>query len=145
MPSAPAGRPRIVAAREPSPALPTDDFSISMRGEKDRAVDFGRRRPIEGESTIGGRLREIGGRLREIGDWRKREEKEEEKKQNLYCRRLQVARASSHVPRRCTWVARALSPPTGRPCTVAARTHERFFSRTRRRNVSPRKEKDQRD
>ncbi|RWW84540.1 hypothetical protein BHE74_00006846, partial [Ensete ventricosum] len=39
-----------------------------------------RRRSIEGESTVDGRLREIGGR-------RKREEEEEEKKQNLYRRR----------------------------------------------------------
>ncbi|RRT55326.1 hypothetical protein B296_00042276 [Ensete ventricosum] len=61
-------------------------------------VDFGRRRPIEGESTV-------DGRLKEIGDQRKREE-EEEKKQNLYRRRPQVA----HAP----------LPPTGRPHPIAA-------------------------
>ncbi|RWW78380.1 hypothetical protein BHE74_00013412 [Ensete ventricosum] len=74
------------------------------------AVDFGRRRPIEGESAI-------NDRLREIKDRRKREE-EEEKKQNLY--------------RRCPQVARAPSPPTGRLRAVAANTRERFFSRARR-------------
>ncbi|RRT60868.1 hypothetical protein B296_00027303 [Ensete ventricosum] len=34
------------------------------------------------------------------------------------------------------------SPPTGRPRVVATRTRERFFSRARRRNISPRGEKD---
>ncbi|RZR70694.1 hypothetical protein BHM03_00001077 [Ensete ventricosum] len=77
-------------------------------------VDFGRRRPIEGESTV-------GGRLRGIGDRRKREE-EEEKKQNLYRRRPQVA----HAP----------LPPTGRPHPVAAHTAGDFFP-TRGDETSP--------
>ncbi|RRT54580.1 hypothetical protein B296_00043763, partial [Ensete ventricosum] len=65
------------------------------------AIDFDRQRSIEGESTV-------GDRLREIKDRRKREEEEEEeKKQNLYRRRPQVARAPSR-PR----VAYALLLPT---------------------------------
>ncbi|RWW16946.1 hypothetical protein BHE74_00026799 [Ensete ventricosum] len=57
-----------------------------------------RRWPIEGESTV-------GDRLREIEDWRKREEEEEEKKRRN---------------RTSTIVARALLPPTGRSRAVAA-------------------------
>ncbi|RWV93097.1 hypothetical protein GW17_00044462 [Ensete ventricosum] len=52
-----------------------------------------------------------------------------------------VAHAPSPAPRRRPRVARALSPLTGRPRAVAARTRRRFFSCTRRRNVSPRGEK----
>ncbi|RWW49219.1 hypothetical protein BHE74_00044651 [Ensete ventricosum] len=75
-------------------------------------IDFGHRQPIEGESTIGGRLREIGDRVREIGnrlreieDQRKREEEEEEKK-------MRRNRTSTVVARR--------SPARRRPRPVTA-------------------------
>ncbi|RZS14386.1 hypothetical protein BHM03_00046060 [Ensete ventricosum] len=78
-----------------------------MRTTRYRTVPpkIDRRWPIEGESTVGDRLREIGGRLREIEDWRKREEEEEEKKRRN---------------RTSTIVARTLLPPTGRSRAVAA-------------------------
>ncbi|RWW19483.1 hypothetical protein GW17_00016461 [Ensete ventricosum] len=74
------------------------------------AVDFGRRRPIEGESAVSDRLREIGGRLREIKDRRKREE-EEEKKQNLYRRHPRAVAAHGSPTRCCRQYPRAIFLP----------------------------------
>ncbi|RZR94259.1 hypothetical protein BHM03_00022929, partial [Ensete ventricosum] len=59
-----------------------------------------RRRPIEGESTV-------GGRLREIGDRRKREEKKKWRR-NITST---VAARRSPAPRRRPRVARTVSPP----------------------------------
>ncbi|RZS10715.1 hypothetical protein BHM03_00041978 [Ensete ventricosum] len=97
-------------------------------------VDFSRRWPIEGEidcwrsiSTVGSRLKEkstVGGRLRKKKE-RRRRGKEEKKKR----------RRKNTVP----------SSPACRCRPRVARTRERFFSRTRRQNVSPRGEKDRGD
>ncbi|RWW26013.1 hypothetical protein GW17_00009625 [Ensete ventricosum] len=64
-------------------------------------------------------------------------EKRKRRKKNLL---------STRRPRRLR-VARAPSPrlPAGRPRTVAALTRGRFFSRARRQNVSPHREKDRGD
>ncbi|RWW61111.1 hypothetical protein BHE74_00031843, partial [Ensete ventricosum] len=91
-----------------------------MRTTRYRTVPskIDRRRPIEGESTVDGRLREIG---------------EKGKKKKRRRNRTSIV------------VARALSSPTGHPRAVAARTRGQFFSRARRQNVSPRGEKDRGD
>ncbi|RRT49293.1 hypothetical protein B296_00052511 [Ensete ventricosum] len=62
-------------------------------------LKINRRLPIEGESTVGGRLREIGDRLREIGDQRKREEEEEEEKKRR--RNITSTVAARRSPARC--------------------------------------------
>ncbi|RWW16071.1 hypothetical protein GW17_00020062 [Ensete ventricosum] len=107
------------------------------------------RRPIEGEigrwrsiSAVDGRLREkstVGGRLREKKGRRRRGKEEKKKRVPISPRHrgrhANVARGlPAPVRRRCPRVpsARAPSLPTG--C-------ERFFSRARRQNISPRGEK----
>ncbi|RWW56990.1 hypothetical protein BHE74_00036255 [Ensete ventricosum] len=90
------------------------------------AIDFGRRRSTEGES-----------------DHRRSIEGEKVKKKKKRKRRKKKRRRRTYFPRDV--LARAPSPPVGRPRTVAALAHERFFSRTRRWNISPRGEKDRGD
>ncbi|RWW22957.1 hypothetical protein GW17_00012815 [Ensete ventricosum] len=81
-----------------------------------------RRRSIEGESIV-------GGRLREIGDRRKREEEEEEEKKKR--RRNKTSIVAAHGSLAC--------------CSRPLVARGRFFSRARRRYISPRGEKDRGD
>ncbi|RWW60223.1 hypothetical protein BHE74_00032789, partial [Ensete ventricosum] len=101
--------------------------SIFYVGSPDVTRRIDRRRSIEEDR----RLIEGDRRSEKKRRRRKRREKEEEKKQNLYRRRLQVA---------C-----ALSSSTGHPRAIVIRIRGRFFSRVRRRNVSPCGEKDRGD
>ncbi|RWW20254.1 hypothetical protein GW17_00015651 [Ensete ventricosum] len=107
-------------------------------------VDFGRRRSIStvnfshrrSISTVDDRLREksiVNSRLREKKEIRRRGKEEKKKKR----------RRRTYFPR--TVLARVSSLPAGHPRAVATLTRERFFSRARRRNVSPRREKDRGD
>ncbi|RWW52776.1 hypothetical protein BHE74_00040785, partial [Ensete ventricosum] len=112
-----------------SVSLPVRGPSATTKN-RPSTVDFGHRRPIEGESTIGDRLREIGGRRSIEGDRRSekkgRRGKEEEEKQNLYRRPRPVAAHRSPARRH--------------------RPHQQaIFLPRRRQNVSPCGEKDQGD
>ncbi|RWW12406.1 hypothetical protein GW17_00023925 [Ensete ventricosum] len=112
------------------------------------AIDFGHRRPIEEEID---RRRPIE---EEIDRWRSIEgEKGKKKKKKKRKRRKKKRRRRTYFPRdvlahttsppvgRPHDAARG-SPPTGHPRAVAALARGCFFSHTRRRNISPRGEKD---
>ncbi|RWW52363.1 hypothetical protein BHE74_00041218 [Ensete ventricosum] len=102
------------------------------------AVNFDRRRLIEEEID---RRRSIE---REI-DHRRSIEKEKGKKKRIRKKKEEGKKE---------YLARQPSPPAGRlravtacgsPARVAARGHDRFFSRARRRSISPREETDRGD
>ncbi|RWV95033.1 hypothetical protein GW17_00042375 [Ensete ventricosum] len=84
------------------------------RQNRPSTIDFDRRRPIEGEIDRRQSISTVGDRLREKRKRRKKKKKRRRRKKYL------------------------LFPCRPRPRTVAALIHGRFFSRARRRNVSPR-------